>query len=577
MRLRRSRADQPAAVEVAEPIATTLEEVGGDDGIVDVEKALRLVRLAAALIAMAAVVGARGQDGPGLHGPAAAAAILAGALAINAYTSWTSRKGWPTAASLGGQFLDVAGSLGLVVLLDQALDGSGWMVMLLPIVMGGVRFGASGTLLAWTLACSGYLALVVAGVIDIDGTKAEEFGASLQRFAFLLALAVPVAALTQWLQHRWEHQRSLTVAASRRAQRLELIESLARSFIGSKEPKLLANLADAGVRLGFPTVTITMHSASRSMTLAAVGEPRRLPTDDVAVRPAHGETLVTHWEPAEAGDVALTSVSIMLDATGNEVAFHGWSADHVDDDLATAFGLLGAHASVALRAARMLADLERQARHDPLTGLLNRRAFDEQLDHRAALGRPVALLMLDVDHFKQINDGYGHPAGDQVLRVISERLRAATVVGDRQLDAAVARIGGDEFAVLLAEVPLEVVADVADRIEASMQSPVSVGGAAIAVSFSIGIADAEAAWATSELIAAADEATYQAKGQGRNRSCWAPGPVGALQPGAPDPRRSRPGNPPDSLITVPEAPMGEHHPPAPSTSRSSIPMQRPER
>jgi diguanylate cyclase (GGDEF)-like protein len=493
--------------------------------MVDVEKALRLVRMAAALIAGAAALGVRTQGSAhGLHGLAAAAAIVAGAVTINLLTLWTSHRGWRAVTALGGQLLDVAGSLALVILLDKALDGSGWMVMLLPIVIGGVRFGAAGTLLAWTLACAGYLGLAVGSVITLPGSRADAFGTSLQRFAFLLALAVPVAALTQWLQQRWEHQRRLTVAAALRAERLELIEGYARSFIGSTEPRLLANLADAGVGLGFPTVTITLHSEERSITAAAVGRSRPLPTDDVSLCPEPGETLVTHWETDDGSP--LTSVSITLDATGSSIAFHGWSTEEVSTDLAQSFGLLGAHAGVALKAARMQAALERQAKQDPLTTLLNRRAFDEQVDRCAADGRSVALLLLDVDHFKQINDGYGHPAGDKVLRVIAERLRASCAAAGEGAGAWAARIGGDEFAVLLADVALEQVADVADRIEASMQAPVAADQARIPVTFSIGIADAVSGWTPRDLIAAADEATYQAKNHGRNRSCWAPGPVG---------------------------------------------------
>lgn len=503
-----------------------------DAGMVDTERALRLVRTAAALIAMAAVLGVRTDDGPWLHGPAAAAAIFAGAMAINLVLAWMQRRGWPTATALVGQILDVAGSLALVVLLDQALNGSAWMVMLLPIVMGGVRFGAAGTLLAWALACAGYLVLVLTGVIEVADNKADEFAASVQQFAFLLALAVPVAALTQWLQHRWEHQRGLTVAASLRAQRLELVEALARSFTGSTEPRLLANLADAGVRLGFPTVTITLHSGDRAMTVAAVGASRSLPTEDVAIRPTAGETLVTHWSGT---DETLTSVSIMLDATGSAIAFHGWTTDdELDESLAQAFGLLGAHASVALRAARMLADLERQAKQDPLTGLLNRRAFDEQVDLAAATGTSVAMLFLDVDHFKAINDTYGHPAGDRVLTVIAERLRGAVEAASPPIEAAIARVGGDEFALLLTDAPLDAVAGVAERIEEAMRTPVSLPSDAVAVSFSIGIADAAGRWTPRELITAADTATYEAKTAGRNRTSWADGPVGIdLDTGAP--------------------------------------------
>ena len=576
MRLRRRKAeaipDEVEEVEGLEPIATAdLSELGA----IDTERALRLVRIAAALIAMAAAIGARGESSTGIDGPQAAGIIFAGALGINLFLAWTSRRGWTTLTSIGGQVLDVAGSLGLVVLLDTALDGSGWMVLLLPIVMGGVRFGAAGTLLGWTLACAGYLGLVGLGAISLGGDTAEEFGASLQRFAFLLALAVPVAALTQWLQQRWEHQRGLTRAAALRAERLELIERLVRTFIGAKEPRLLANLADAGVQLGFETVTITLHSAGRAMTVAALGESRRLPTDDVDVLPAPGETLITRW--SGDGDEALTSVSVTLEATGTKIAFHGWTTDEVDTDVARAFGLLGAHAGVSLQAARMLADLERQALQDPLTGLANRRAFDDEVDLRTREDAPLALLILDVDHFKHINDTYGHPAGDRVLRVIAERLRSSTATLHAPAQATVARIGGDEFALVVANAALESVAEVADRIEASMQEPISVGTEQVPVSFSIGIADAETACSPRDLFDAADEATYQAKTHGRNRSCWAAGPVGAPdRPPANDARRIRPGNPTTTVgeVTAPDpTTVGEIGEPDSLMSGSRRPME----
>jgi diguanylate cyclase (GGDEF)-like protein len=522
MNLRRPRS-HAAAVAGSAPgpqASARLDEVGA----IDVERALRLVRIAIALLASAAVIGARDTIQGGLTGPAAVAAIIAGVAVTNGYTAWTGRRGYQTAQALGGEVLDVAGGLGLVLLLDRPLDGSSWMVMLLPIVMGGVRLGAGGTLLGWTLGCAGYLAIAVSGVVKVSEVPSDAFATALQRFAFLLAIAVPVAALTQWLQHRWEHQRTVAVAAEARARRLELIESMARSFVGSTEPRLLANLADAGLRLGFSTVTITMEVGDRSTTIATVGETRWLPTDDVLVRPAPNETLVTHWEGRDDVD-QLTSTSISLDTTGRALAVHGWSEAAVPDDLATGFGLLGAHASVALQAARALADVERQANLDGLTGLLNRRAFDAHLERLATSGQPVAMLLLDVDHFKAINDGYGHLAGDQVLRVIAERLSASIRYPADPLSAVVARLGGDEFAVVIAGAPLERVADVADRIERSMAHPVAIDGASIPVTFSIGIADTDGAWTTRSLISAADGAAYRAKEHGRNRTSWASEPV----------------------------------------------------
>lgn len=151
------------------------------------------------------------------------------------------------------------------------------------------------------------------------------------------------------------------------------------------------------------------------------------------------------------------------------------------------------------------------AGHDDLTGLPNRRQFEERL--RSALGRAPtlhALLLLDLDHFKEINDGFGHLTGDSVLRVVAQRLRAAVSAGD-----VVARIGGDEFAVLVFEVESDrTVEGIARRLVDAVEGPIVVDGHAHRVSTSIGIARLPIDGATAEvLISAADADLYRAKGR----------------------------------------------------------------
>ena len=161
-------------------------------------------------------------------------------------------------------------------------------------------------------------------------------------------------------------------------------------------------------------------------------------------------------------------------------------------------------------------ELERLSRVDPLTDLANRRQFDERLG--LALKRlqrhdtDVALMCLDIDHFKQINDGHGHAAGDAVLRGFAARLSASV----RETDL-VARLGGDEFVILLEGASPEAAEAVAGKVIQAMAVPVAVDGMAHTVTTSIGIAHAHRSIDAEALMTRADAALYAAKNAGRNR------------------------------------------------------------
>jgi diguanylate cyclase (GGDEF)-like protein len=158
-------------------------------------------------------------------------------------------------------------------------------------------------------------------------------------------------------------------------------------------------------------------------------------------------------------------------------------------------------------------ELERRALHDPLTGLANRTLFHDRLGH--ALARrsgSVAVMFLDLDDFKTVNDAYGHAAGDKVLRTVADALRNTLRAED-----TVARLGGDEFAVLLADSPDHYDASlVAGRLLEAVQVPVHVAGYEHAIGVSIGISLGRGGEASAEtLMRDADIAMYVAKGQGK--------------------------------------------------------------
>jgi two-component system cell cycle response regulator len=172
---------------------------------------------------------------------------------------------------------------------------------------------------------------------------------------------------------------------------------------------------------------------------------------------------------------------------------------------------------------RMLAQqdkLRAQATTDELTGALNRRGIIDRIDHELGVrarhaGPPFALLLLDIDNFKTINDTYGHSVGDEVLKEIAARIQACLRTYDD-----VARYGGEEFLVVLPACEVDPACGVADRVRRWIcDEPVNTSVGFVRVTISIGVAGtAEDAPADrSRLISKADDALYAAKANGRNR------------------------------------------------------------
>ena len=159
---------------------------------------------------------------------------------------------------------------------------------------------------------------------------------------------------------------------------------------------------------------------------------------------------------------------------------------------------------------------------DHLTGLLNRRAFLETAHmlctRQAGRGQPVTMMMFDLDHFKSINDRFGHAVGDEVLRVFANvarsNMRGSDIVG---------RLGGEEFAVIVAE-PIEFAERIAERLRASFETAgITIADHTLGATVSIGVATSfEPVTDIAPLIGRADAALYDAKRQGRNRVQVAP-------------------------------------------------------
>jgi len=198
--------------------------------------------------------------------------------------------------------------------------------------------------------------------------------------------------------------------------------------------------------------------------------------------------------------------------------------------LLTGFLLFGMITIYVLRLKRQLDKAGRQlqimARTDILTGLWNRghllERFSEEFLRARRQARPLGCLVLDLDHFKSVNDRFGHPAGDRVLRQVGAILAAEV----RKYDI-VGRIGGEEFLIVVTEAPLVSLVDLAERIRVAVEKGIRIEEApeGFTMTVSIGVADMSAADANIDaIIKRADDALYRAKKEGRNRviGSWTP-------------------------------------------------------
>jgi two-component system, cell cycle response regulator len=224
----------------------------------------------------------------------------------------------------------------------------------------------------------------------------------------------------------------------------------------------------------------------------------------------------------EKGSDPYTYILLLTSRTQKEDVIEGMNSG-ADDYVVKPFDQQ--ELNVRLRAGRRIVDLQDQllraqealryqATHDALTGVFNRGRITELIEAAAVRTETVSVIMLDLDRFKQVNDTYGHAAGDAVLVTAMERLGAALCEGE-----SIGRYGGEEFVVLTGRGASESVALAEELRTRIAEKPIEFGGNTLVVTASFGVAVREAGKAGSagDLLREADDALYQAKREGRNR------------------------------------------------------------
>jgi len=219
----------------------------------------------------------------------------------------------------------------------------------------------------------------------------------------------------------------------------------------------------------------------------------------------------------EFEDLPIVVLTGKGDITTAVAAMQAGASDFISKPVEGAFLDLRIQRAVELERTRRLVKL------DSLTGLYNHRFFQDRLTEEIRRSeryeRSLSLLLMDIDHFKEVNDTHGHPAGDSVLRVVSRLLLESSRVED-----IVARYGGEEFAVILPETTSAGAEIFASRVQRDFESSRIVERElprGIKITVSIGVADSKRGCTSAALLEAADQALYRAKREGRNRICVA--------------------------------------------------------
>jgi diguanylate cyclase (GGDEF)-like protein len=296
---------------------------------------------------------------------------------------------------------------------------------------------------------------------------------------------------------------------------LDQITARAQTAVGGKEFVLL--LADgrhmrADRHSGIPAASLAALESWAQEHRTNLVERGTVVIDDLATDATLAE--LPSQERMPLGSICAAPLVFRDELLGVLAALAHGSTVFLPGEDAT-LSAYAAHAAIALSNARLVERLERQAAEDPLTGLANQRAFHREcaaeFNRAQRTGGEISIAMLDLDHFKTINDEHGHPYGDQILLKAADALRSSI----REHDTA-ARMGGEEFAILLPDAAARDAHEVAERARAAIARIPVAGGA---LTCSAGVATT-AAGETSpiDLLELADKALYNAKRLGRDRT-----------------------------------------------------------
>ena len=511
-----------------------------------ISAALRRLRVLAGAMVVLQVAGRSDLPFPGWS---AAALVIAAVAAVNLLSLAAGRSPatrWAAVVGVVELVVDAAIVLVIVTELRPVSDSIIWALLVVPVLEGALRHRLRGAVLMWAGVSAVYLVRELSPVSGPGGLAMEAaFLARLQdvvqRVGVVLLVAIPGAYLSEQLVRAIAGQRKAKLAATTRGELLERVVEAGRR-INRLGGEVVEELTLAGVELGFDVVDVVHRTPVDGMwrVVASAGANRavmRQPGEaDCAAAEAWDARGTVVRRAVGAGD-ELAVVAVPLRGPEGSVTVLRAGVHHAaTPPQVECLELLAGQAGVALQNSTLLGQLqeahqrlEHQAFHDALSGLPNRELYSQRLSEALLAsgdGHRVAVMFLDLDRFKEVNDTLGHEVGDELLIAVSRRLNRAVRGG-----TLVARIGGDEFTVLMPAVDGEGTAEaLAERLCRALSKPFRLGRNEVAVSTSVGIALSPISenCDAGELMRRADVAMYRAKSRGPgNWQVWTPDLDGA--------------------------------------------------
>jgi diguanylate cyclase (GGDEF)-like protein/putative nucleotidyltransferase with HDIG domain len=450
--------------------------------------------------------------------------VLAGWGAMNVGVNVLLVRGYQPGKqfSLSTMTLDILFATTLVYL-SNGFNSPFFLALFLAVITNAVRFGATASFVS-ALVVS-FLYLFVGGSFTPSNFGVDPNATIGKMFLFLV-----VALATGYMTRELERERR---SAVERAAQADSLRELSMNLVGSTDIKdVFVVLTDHAVQMTSAERGRLIISSQEGFTVVAGASRSGAPIPAAEDEPMDEHQLSQAAITGEAVFAADNKGLVVPIASGDGVtailSLSQSSGVFTNQDLFAVNALSGSTAVTLANALRYQRSRQ-EATTDGLTGLANVREFRRRLEGAFArpdrLGTPISLLLIDFDHFKSVNDELGHQHGDLVLQMGARIVKAAARAQDM-----VARYGGDELAVMVADTNATGAQRLAYRIVDAVHAAAVSTTPDEHLTFSIGVASyPEDAFTASELVAAADQALYLAKREGKNRACTFPQLVTELE------------------------------------------------